>query len=52
MPANNTELGRCPRCDGGVPADELLIEYESGCGRRIVVARCPACVAVVTLTWS
>jgi len=49
MPADNTELGLCPHCDGGVPAEELLIDYESKRGNRVVVARCPACVAVVTL---
>jgi hypothetical protein len=49
MTVNNTELGVCPHCDQDVPAEELLIDYESKRGKRIVVARCPECVTVVTI---
>jgi hypothetical protein len=49
MTVNNTELGRCPHCEQPVPETELLIDYESTAGERVIVAECTACVAVVTL---
>lgn len=49
MTVNNTTLGLCPHCDNDIPTDELLIDYESKRGQRVVVARCPECVAVVTI---
>jgi RNase P subunit RPR2 len=49
MTVNNTELGLCPRCEQPVPSTELLIDYESKRGERVVVAKCTECVAVVTL---
>jgi len=49
MTVNNTELGLCPHCEQPVSEGELLIDYESKRGERIVVATCPDCVAVVTL---
>jgi len=49
MTVNNTELGRCPHCEQPVPEDELLIDYESKRGERVIAAECTECVAVVTL---
>lgn len=49
MTVNNRELGRCPHCERGVPAHELVIEYRSADDTRITAARCPTCVALVTL---
>lgn len=49
MTVDDTELGRCPQCDGSIPADELVIDYESARGKRVTAATCPSCVAVVTL---
>jgi endogenous inhibitor of DNA gyrase (YacG/DUF329 family) len=48
MTVNNTELGKCPHCEEPVPADEMLIDYESAGGTRITAAKCPKCVTVVT----
>lgn len=49
MSADRTELGRCPECNGSIPAGELVIDYESARGQRVTAAKCPSCVTVVTL---
>jgi len=49
MTVDNTELGLCPHCEQPVQSSELLIDYESGRGERIIVAECTECVAAVTL---
>lgn len=49
MSADNTELGRCPHCKERVPAEEMVIDYQTGEGTRITAAKCPECVAFVTL---
>lgn len=49
MTVDNTELGRCPHCNESVPAEEMVIDYEGKRGRRVTAAKCPECVAFVTL---
>jgi len=49
MTINDSELGLCPHCEQPVQSTELLIDYESAAGERVVVAECTECVAVVTL---
>jgi uncharacterized protein with PIN domain len=49
MTVNNTELGRCPKCNEPISETEMVIDYKSARGNRITAAKCPDCVAVVTV---
>lgn len=49
MTVNNTILGRCPDCNEPISENEMVIDYRTERGTRITAARCPSCVAVVTL---
>jgi hypothetical protein len=46
MPIHESTLGVCPRCDSQIPAQGLLIEYETVDGSAMY-AECPNCRDVV-----
>ncbi|WP_436935936.1 DUF7837 family putative zinc-binding protein [Halovenus marina] len=48
MKVHDSELGRCPRCDCAVPAEELFVDYVAPDGERATFATCPNCRVIVS----
>ncbi|WP_435156455.1 hypothetical protein [Haladaptatus sp. DFWS20] len=46
MAENSAPLGTCPFCRATIPADSLLIEYDTDDG-TMMYAECPGCREVV-----
>jgi len=46
MGTANSEVGRCPECEGSIPTYSILISYENDEGEQHY-AECPECEEVV-----